>query len=88
VYHERQDKAGRIARRSMYGHGTGACCTIWLRQCDPYGLVVLGHWLFFRTRLLAAAAWHRRWMSMHEELLVLGGTAGGLVYGLFVNEPV
>jgi hypothetical protein len=32
------------------------------------------------------AALSVRWMSVHEELLVLGGTAGGLVYGLFVKD--
>jgi GT2 family glycosyltransferase len=88
VYHERQDKAGRIARRSMYGRGMGACCTIWLRQRDAYALPILGRWLFFRARLLATAACCRRWVSVHEELLVLRGTVAGLVYGLFVNEPV
>jgi GT2 family glycosyltransferase len=86
VYHERQDKAGRIARRSMYGHGMGACCTIWLRQRDRYSLYVLGSWVFFRTRRLVNAALCLRWMSVHEELLVLGGTAGGLVHGLFVKD--
>lgn len=86
VYHERQDKAGRIGRRSMYGHGMGACCTIWLRQGDPYGLHILGSWTFFRTWRLVTAALCCRWMSVHEELLVLGGTASGLVYGLFVKD--
>ena len=88
VYHQRQDKAGRIARRSLYGHGMGACCTIWLRQRDVYGLSVLGRWLFFRARLLAGAVWRRRWMSVHEELLVLQATAGGLIYGLFIKDSV
>jgi len=86
VYHERQDKAGRIARRSMYGRGMGACCTIWLRQGDPSGLLVLGSWAFFRMRRLVAAALCCRWMSVHEEFLVLGGTGGGLLYGLFVKD--
>ena len=88
VYHERQDKAGRIARRSMYGRGMGACCTIWLRQRDPYGLRVLGHWAFFRARRLVLAALCRRWMAVHEELLVVGGTVTGLMYGLYVKDPV
>lgn len=86
VHHERQDKVGRIARRSMYGYGMGACCTIWLRQRDPYGLCILGSWVFFRMRRLVAAALCCRWVSAHEELLVLEGTAGGLVYGLFVKD--
>ena len=86
VHHERQDKAGRIARRSMYGYGMGACCTMWLRQRDPYGLYILGSWAFFRMRRLVTAALCCRWVSVHEELLVLEGTAGGLVYGLFVKD--
>lgn len=86
VYHERQDKAGRIVRRSMYGYGMGACCTIWLRQRDPHGLLILGSWTFFRMRRLVAAALSCRWMPVHEELLVLGGTASGLIYGLSVKD--
>jgi O-antigen biosynthesis protein len=86
VYHERQNKAGRVARRSMYGHGMGACCTIWLRQGDPYGLYALGSWVFFRIRRLVVAAVCARWMTVYEELLVLGGTARGLVYGWSVEK--
>jgi GT2 family glycosyltransferase len=87
VYHERQNKAGRIARRWMYGHGMAACCTIWLRQHDAYAWRVLGHWLGFRTWLLATAVWRRQWMSVYEELLVLTGSMKGLMYGWGVREP-
>jgi GT2 family glycosyltransferase len=86
VYHERQNKTGRITRRPMYGHGMGACCTIWLRQRDFYALSVLAHWLFFRARLLMGAIWRRQWMSVYEELLMLGGTIKGLAYGISVRE--
>jgi GT2 family glycosyltransferase len=86
VYHERQDKAGRIVRHSMYGHGMGACCTIWLRQGDPYGLIILGQWVFFQIRRLVTAVLRCRWMSAYGVLLVLRGTANGLVYGLFVKD--
>jgi GT2 family glycosyltransferase len=86
VYHERQSKAERISRRSNYGHGMGACCAFWVRQRDPYALYVLGHWLFFRTRLLVRAVWDRRWMSMYEELLMLAGTLTGLIHGLLVPK--
>ena len=82
VYHQRQNKAGRIARRWMYGHGMAACCAIWLRQNDYYACRMLGHWLGFRTRLLAAAIWRRKWMSVYEEFLVLMGSMKGLMYGL------
>lgn len=84
VHHERQTIAGRIDRRSMYGRGMGACCSIWLRQRDFYALRVLGHWVYFRARLLAAAALRRQWMSVYEELLMLRGTLSGLIYGAAV----
>jgi GT2 family glycosyltransferase len=87
VYHERQNKAGRIARRWMYGHGMAACCTIWLRQHDSYAWRILGHWLGFRTWLLATAVWRRQWMPVYEELLVLTGSMKGLIYGWGVSEP-
>ena len=86
VYHERQNKIGRMTRRPMYGYGMGACCTIWLRQRDLYGLSVLGHWLLFRIRLLTSAVWRSQWMSAHEELLILRGTISGLLYGLFARS--
>lgn len=87
VYHERQTRAGRLARRPMYGRGLGACCTIWLRQGDPHALRVLTQWLRLRARLMAAALRRRQWLSIYEEWLMLQGTARGLVYGLLVNEP-
>ena len=87
VYHERQDKTGRIARRWMYGHGMAACCAIWLRQHDYYAWRMLGHWLGFRTRLLATAVWRRQWMSAYEESLVLRGSMKGLIYGWGLRGP-
>jgi len=86
VYHERQTKAGRIGRRSMYGRGMGACCTIWLRQRDLYALRVLAEWIFYRTRLFAAAILRCRWLSAYEELLMLIGTVRGLMYGVSVGS--
>ena len=86
VYHERQTKAGRIGRRSMYGRGMGACCTIWLRQRDFYAVRVLTEWVFFRSRLLVTAASRCRWMSAYEELLMLTGTVSGLMYGAYVGS--
>ena len=87
VYHERQNKAGRIARRWMYGHGMAACCAIWLRQHDYYAWRMLGRWLGLRIRLLATAVWRRQWMSVYEESLVLKGSMKGLIYGWGVREP-
>jgi GT2 family glycosyltransferase len=86
VYHGRQRSARRVASRSSYGRGMGACCTIWLRQGDLYSLRILVHWLFLRTGLLAGAVWRRQWMSVYEELLVLRGTLSGLLYGLCVRK--
>lgn len=81
VYHERQTKARRRGTRSTYGRGVGACCSAWLRDGDVSGLVILGHWVGMRGRLLAGAARRRDWHRLEEELLVLRGTAGGLAYG-------
>jgi GT2 family glycosyltransferase len=86
VYHERQTKAGRLARRSMYGHGMGACCSFWLRERDFYALPVLGQWVFFRSRLLAAAALRFQWTPVYEEVLMLTGTVSGLVHGAYVGR--
>jgi len=88
VYHERQSKAGRVARRPMYGHGMGACCALRLREGDLYALRMLGHWLFFRTQLLAGALLRRRWMTAYEEWLMLRGSVRGLIHGLRVHRPV
>jgi O-antigen biosynthesis protein len=86
VYHERQNRAGRIARRPMYGHGMGACCTIWLRQGDLYALRILGSWMIFHCWLMVGGIWQRHWTSVYEEVLMLGGTVRGLFYGLHVRE--
>ena len=85
VHHERQSKAGRVARRPMYGHGMGACCMFLLREGDLYALRILGHWLFFRTRLLVSGLVHRQWMTAYEEWLMLLGSVRGMIHGLRVH---
>ena len=87
VYHERQNKEGRIARRWMYGHGMAACCGLWLRQHDFYALRMLGHWFGFRACLLARAAFHREWRSVYEEGIVLVSSLAGLKYGWRSGRP-
>lgn len=87
IYHERQNKAGRIARRWMYGHGMAACCAIWLRERDFYALRVLAQWVFLRSRLLVVATSRFRWTSAYEELLMLTGSLSGLLYGAQVRRP-
>lgn len=82
VFHERQPRERRLASRSSYGRGVGACCGLWLRGGDWRALGVLARWLTLRTGLAARAAKQGRWEALREERLVLGGTARGLVYGL------
>jgi len=85
VYHERTNKAGRIARRAPYGYGMGAACIIWMRQGDHNAPRVLGYWLKLRAWRLLGALRRREWDSAYEELLVLRGTFGGLVHGCSVR---
>ncbi|HEX5761377.1 MAG TPA: glycosyltransferase [Thermoanaerobaculia bacterium] len=82
VYHERQTRPRRLATRASYGRGIGACCGLWLRGRDLHALAILGQWLVMRARLLVGAARRGRWSAAREEILVLAGTAGGLLYGL------
>lgn len=84
VYHSRTTKAGRLARRSMYGHGMGAACMIHLRQGDRNALGMLGRWVTMRGMRMLQALRHLEWMGVYEELLVLAGTARGTIYGLRV----
>ena len=86
VYHARTDKAGRIGRRIPYGYGMGACCTLWLRQKDPYALRVLLSWFFLRTSRLLEGILRRQWLRVYEEVLVLFGTLKGLLYGMRVRS--
>lgn len=82
VYHERQPRERRLASRSAYGRGIGACCGLWLRGRDLHALGVLAGWLRMRGGMAAGAVRRRQWGGVREELLVLGGTARGLLYGL------
>ena len=82
VYHARADKAGRIGRRIPYGYGMGTCCTLWLRQKDPYAVRVLISWFFLRTSRLFEGLLRRQWLRVYEEGLVLFGTLKGLVHGM------
>ena len=87
VYHARTSKAGRISRRIPYGYGMGACCTLWLRQNDPYALLVLASWFFLRTSRLLEGLLRRQWLRVYEEGLVLFGTLKGLVHGMKLRSP-
>jgi GT2 family glycosyltransferase len=88
IYHERQPRDRRLASRSAYGRGIGACCGLWLRGRDLHALGVLAGWLRMRGGMAAGAVRRRQWSGVREELLVLGGTARGLVYGFRAGRTV
>lgn len=85
VYHERQTRADRLARRPMYGRGMGACCALWLRQGDFYALRVLGGWLALRARRLGRDLLRGHGLGVWEEALLLGGTVRGWLQGVFLH---
>jgi glycosyltransferase involved in cell wall biosynthesis len=88
VHHERADASERLGRRVPYGYGMGACLALWWRQGDPLARKVLTAWLWMRLHRLAGGARTRDGMRVREELLVLSGTARGLVRGVRVPaEP-
>jgi GT2 family glycosyltransferase len=86
VLHERATTAGRLARRFPYGYGMGACCVLWVRQRDVQGLRVLARWIAMRSNRLVRSLARGRWLAVREELLVLAGTAGGVLFGLRARE--
>jgi GT2 family glycosyltransferase len=85
VFHERQTRADRLARRPMYGRGMGACCALWLRQGDPYALRVLASWLALRTGRIGRDLLKGYGKGIYEEALVLEGTVRGMGQGLFIR---
>jgi O-antigen biosynthesis protein len=82
VRHERATRAGRLERRRPYGFGMGAACAIHLRGGDRYAIRLLASWFALRLRLVAAGLLRRRLAILHEEALVLAGTAAGIVHGM------
>lgn len=86
VYHERQPTARRNTSRFGYGVGIGAACALGLRRRDSYALAILGRWLAMRGSILGGGVRRRRWPTVHDELLVLAGTARGLSYGAGVRR--
>ena len=82
VFHERQSWERRLASRSSYGRGLGACCGLWLRGGDLGALGVLSRWLLMRGGMAGRGLRRDGWPALREELLVLRGTAAGLAYGL------
>ncbi|CAN5152846.1 hypothetical protein BH23GEM2_BH23GEM2_11700 [soil metagenome] len=91
VYHERDTRAGRLARRPMYGHGMGVCCVLRLREGDLFAVRMFVQWMFMRSRKLAGGARRRDWETVKEETLMLSGTLRGLWHGMWnaaVNRNV
>lgn len=86
VFHERQTRADRLARRPMYGRGMGACCALWLRAGDLYAVRVLGGWLALRFGRLGRDLLKGYGKGVYEELLVLTGTMRGLVQGVAMRS--
>jgi cellulose synthase/poly-beta-1,6-N-acetylglucosamine synthase-like glycosyltransferase len=82
IYHERQPEAQRFRRRWSYGYGMGAFCGIWIRRRDGYALYMLARWLLRVGRMLLLAIGQRDVMMARQRLLSIGGTLGGLVYGV------
>lgn len=86
VFHEQKSHEERMARRPMYGYGTGACFALWTRQRDVGGPVMLARWLAWRSARMAAAAASGAWTHAREEALMLAWTFAGLSYGLRASE--
>jgi GT2 family glycosyltransferase len=82
VFHSRATQQERLARRGPYGYGVGANVAIWLREGDLYACWVLAKWLALRLRRTVTGVLARDWTLAHEEVLVLAGTAGGLLFGI------
>jgi GT2 family glycosyltransferase len=82
VLHERATTTERLGRRVPYGYGMGACISFWARQGDPRALRLLVGWLRLRRNRIVEGARNRDGLRLREELLVLVGTARGLLAGL------
>jgi hypothetical protein len=88
IYHERQPRAGLLARCTSYGFGMGAFLGVRLGQGDRSAAHLLAAWLFMLVREAAAVAVKQRdWFVAHQRVLTVRGTARGLVHGLKL-DPV
>lgn len=81
VFHEQKPRAERRSRRPDYGFGMGACCMFWRQERDPNALAILRRWLRFRSRLLIRGLRGGHFGPAYEEVLMLAGTAQGIVHG-------
>jgi GT2 family glycosyltransferase len=81
VYHERQTRAERKARRPMYGRGMGTAIALWRRDGDPTAGFVLRQWVRLRLRQMRMAAARGDWNDVSDELTMLTSTVRGLAQG-------
>jgi len=81
VYHERQTREERRARRPMYGRGMGAAIALWHRAGDPSSGYVLREWAKLRLRQMRLAATRRDWADLRDEVTMLLSTVRGLSQG-------
>jgi GT2 family glycosyltransferase len=84
VLHQRHSRDQRVASRWTYGHGIGALCAMTCRGHGAEGLLTLGYWLRSVAGRLWCALRQRDARSIHESLLLLGGTGRGWFYGCHV----
>lgn len=81
VYHERQTREERKARRPMYGRGMGAAIALWHRGGDRSSRFVLREWTRLRVRQMRLAAMRGDWTDVGDELTLLASTVRGLAHG-------
>ena len=81
VYHERQTREERKARRPMYGRGMGAAIALWHREGDRSSAFVLRQWTRLRIRQMRLAAMRGDWIDVGDELTLLVSTVRGLSHG-------
>ena len=81
VYHERQTREERKARRPMYGRGMGAAIALWHRDGDRSSAFILREWTRLRIRQMRLAAMRGDWTDVRDELAMLASTVRGLSHG-------
>lgn len=86
IYHERQNRARRLASRYQYGHGMGAFCAIWLRRGDAHAFVIIARWTADLLLAYMRAIVHLNWPLAKQRWYSLQGTVGGVLYGLTVRK--
>jgi cellulose synthase/poly-beta-1,6-N-acetylglucosamine synthase-like glycosyltransferase len=81
VYHERQTREERKARRPMYGRGMGTAIALWHRAGDRSSAFVLREWTRLRIRQMRLAAMRGDWTDVGDEITMLLSTVQGLSHG-------